>query len=93
MAAFINLNEIMPNDGFISKLGQEICGLNAITRILCSNTLFAICGFDCQQLNSTILPLLLAHVPAGCSTKQLLHYAQEINSGIVHIKKVRSFKN
>ncbi|KYB28090.1 lipase 1 isoform X1 [Tribolium castaneum] len=82
VAAFINLNEIMPEGGLVSTLGQEVCGLNTLTTILCSNTLFAICGFDCKQLNTTLLPLILAHVPAGCSTKQLLHYGQEINSGI-----------
>ncbi|XP_044255278.1 lipase 1-like, partial [Tribolium madens] len=81
MATFINLNEIMPEGGLVSKLGQKLCGINTLTKILCSNTLFAICGFDCKQLNATLLPLFLAHVPAGCSSKQLLHYAQEINSG------------
>lgn len=28
-----------------------------------------------------MIPIYLAHYPAGASVKQLYHYAQEINSG------------
>ncbi|RZB40755.1 Abhydro lipase domain containing protein, partial [Asbolus verrucosus] len=81
IAELIGLNEFMPRDGLISQLGQKMCGVNIITEALCSNTLFTICGFNPKQLNTTILPLILAHVPAGSSSKQFIHFAQEVNSG------------
>jgi lysosomal acid lipase/cholesteryl ester hydrolase len=93
MVDLIDLNEVMPKGGFVSLLGQTVCGINTMTKILCGNTLFAICGFNPKQLNTTILPLILAHIPAGSSTKQLLHYAQEINSGKFHQYDYGFFSN
>ena len=43
---------------------------------LCTNILFILCGFDEAQLNTTLLPDILHHTPAGASTHTILHYAQ-----------------
>ncbi|XP_044019375.1 gastric triacylglycerol lipase-like [Aphidius gifuensis] len=49
---------------------------------MCSeNILFTFCGFDAEQFNKTLLPVILGHEPAGTSTKTVIHYAQEIHSG------------
>ncbi|XP_059058794.1 lipase 3-like [Achroia grisella] len=37
-------------------------------------------GPDFSQINATALPVIFGHTPAGVSTKQLVHYAQLINS-------------
>lgn len=62
-------------------VGDILCGDDDITQFLCTNALFAICGFSPSEMNATILPVLTGHSPAGSSVKQMLHYAQEINSG------------
>jgi len=50
-------------------------------QVAATNTLMAILGFNTDQMNSTLLPVILGHVPAGCSSKQLFHYGQLVNSG------------
>jgi len=32
-------------------------------------------------MNATLLPVIMGHTPAGASTMQFLHFAQEVNSG------------
>lgn len=48
--------------------------------MVCENLLFIIFGFNRQQLNETMLPVLVGHTPAGASTKQMHHYGQLRNS-------------
>ncbi|CAH0560005.1 unnamed protein product [Brassicogethes aeneus] len=73
----IGVNEFLPT----SDVGKVLCGDNSITQILCKNALFVVCGFSHKEMNATLLPTLMGHTPAGSSTKQLLHYSQEIKSG------------
>lgn len=59
---------------------SDICSAGVGT-ILCQNALFAIFGFSPIQMNSTLVPLIMVHLPAGAATKQVLHFAQEVVSG------------
>ncbi|XP_044255204.1 lipase 3-like [Tribolium madens] len=77
----IGVNEFLPSNEFMALVGDVLCGDDDITQILCTNALFAICGFSASEMNATILPVLTGHTPAGSSVMQLMHYAQEINSG------------
>ncbi|KYB28092.1 Lipase 1-like protein [Tribolium castaneum] len=77
----IGINEFLPSNEFIAMVGDVICGDDDITQLLCTNALFAICGFSPSEMNATILPALMGHTPAGASVMQMIHYAQEINSG------------
>ncbi|XP_020279750.1 lipase 3-like isoform X2 [Pseudomyrmex gracilis] len=84
--------EIQPiHEGY--KIFQElVCEENAITEPLCSNFLFLIAGFDSDQYNKTLLPIILEYVPAGAATKQLLHYTQLAHSGqVVSAGQFRQF--
>lgn len=47
---------------------------------LCEDFIFLFTGFDKDQMNLDLLPLVLSHSPAGTSTKSVIHYAQEIGS-------------
>ncbi|XP_017768293.1 PREDICTED: uncharacterized protein LOC108556624 [Nicrophorus vespilloides] len=76
----IGMHEFLPTDGFLHNVTKAFCE-PGITQVLCENSLFALCGFNKKQLNTTLLPIMMGHTPAGSSTKQFLHYAQEINSG------------
>ncbi|KAJ3658407.1 hypothetical protein Zmor_010145 [Zophobas morio] len=81
LAELIGLNEFLPSSDFIEAVGSLLCADDEITQALCTNALFAICGFSPHEMNATILPVLTGHTPAGASVRQLMHYAQEINSG------------
>jgi len=43
---------------------------------VCMNIAFNILGFTPEQLNGTMIPTYLDHVPAGTSTRPFVHYAQ-----------------
>ncbi|RZC38778.1 hypothetical protein BDFB_014338 [Asbolus verrucosus] len=80
LASLIGVNEFLPSDEFMDIIG-ELCKDGDITQILCTNILFFICGFSPNEMNATILPVLMGHTPAGSSVKQFLHYGQEMVSG------------
>nr|CAD7433083.1 unnamed protein product [Timema monikensis] len=76
----VGMHEFLPNSEFLTLVGGVFCNDDAITQKLCDNILFLLCGYDQDQLNTTALPVLLGHIPAGASTNQMVHYAQGVNS-------------
>lgn len=83
LTKLIGLYEFMPNNEIMQWAGETFCNDDAMTQFLCTNTLFVLCGFNRDNLNTTLLPVLMGHTPAGAATKQIIHYGQEINSGII----------
>lgn len=75
----IGLHELLPNSDSIVKFSAKFCG-DGITQILCKNVIFATFGFSPKQMNASLIPIIMGHTPAGSSTKQFLHYMQEIKS-------------
>lgn len=65
----------------MEKFTPAFCNINEFVQSLCSNLFFLLFGFNPKELNKTLLPVYLGHVPAGSATDQLIHYGQEINSG------------
>ncbi|KAL0110610.1 hypothetical protein PUN28_013890 [Cardiocondyla obscurior] len=64
---------------FVSNL---FCQRAASTQFICSNILFLVAGFSRAELNTDNLTVIIAHVPAGASWKQFVHYGQGyINPG------------
>ncbi|XP_053613957.1 lipase 3-like [Plodia interpunctella] len=57
------------------------CNTPTSATLVCNNLIFLIGGFDSGQINSTYLPLIYQHFPAGAAYKQILHYMQLVNSG------------
>lgn len=80
IANAIGLGEFLPKKSFLSSLSEKICS-NSFSQILCVNALFTLCGFSPDQLNRTLLPLVMSQTPAGASARQFLHFGQEISSG------------
>ncbi|XP_068620777.1 lipase 3-like [Battus philenor] len=76
----LGANEFLPNGKINQLAGQSYCIEEVITQALCKNLLFLICGFNNDQLNTTMLPVVLGHTPAGASTKQIIHFGQLYNS-------------
>ncbi|XP_032677319.1 lipase 3-like [Odontomachus brunneus] len=81
VAKLIGQYEFEPTSEGMKRFQELICVEGAIMQPICSNVLFLIAGYDRDQLNKTLLPTILGHVPAGASTKQFVHYAQLITSG------------
>ncbi|XP_014477144.1 PREDICTED: lipase 3-like [Dinoponera quadriceps] len=67
-------------------IGQNLCQDGAATQPICIAVIFIIVGADPPQLNTTALPYLLSHFPAGSSIQTLYHYYQNI-----HAKNFQSY--
>ena len=60
--------------------GYNDCRDGAPYQEMCSITTFLMAGFNSQEVNRTMLPVMHAHSPAGASTMNMLHYAQIVRS-------------
>ncbi|XP_026468933.1 lipase 3-like [Ctenocephalides felis] len=78
--------EFMPSKGFETLFGRLLCNDEDPVQIACSNIYFIAFGYNPSQLNATLIPEILNNVPAGASTKQMIHYGQLIVS-----KKFRQY--
>ena len=76
---FLGGNEFLPQNKIIRFLSKYGCELTDAEKFICENTVFVICGFDKEQYNATLMPVIFGHTPAGTSTKTVVHYAQEIH--------------
>uniref|UniRef100_A0A2A4K7B0 Partial AB-hydrolase lipase domain-containing protein n=1 Tax=Heliothis virescens TaxID=7102 RepID=A0A2A4K7B0_HELVI len=74
----LGANEFLPQNAVLRWLSKHACEINHYEEAICENSMFVLCGHDEGQFNRSLLPLILGHVPAGASTKTLVHYAQEI---------------
>ncbi|CAG9784621.1 unnamed protein product [Diatraea saccharalis] len=73
-------NEFLTDGKINDMAGQSYCVEEAITQVLCTNLLFLLCGYNSEQLNSTMVPVIVGHTPAGASTRQIVHFGQIYNS-------------
>ncbi|EFN70010.1 Lipase 3 [Camponotus floridanus] len=53
----------------------------AVTKSFCNCWFYLVAGFGSDQLDKSMLPLILGHFPAGAAIKQIVHYGQLIISG------------
>lgn len=70
--------EFLPSNNLISWLGHYFCDVDdhPILGELCGNIAFIIAGIDESQMNATMVPIYLDHIPSGSSTRPFVHYAQ-----------------
>ena len=69
-----------PTNEMDVKAAYDDCRDGAPYQEMCTMTMFLIAGFNSQETNRTMLPVIKAHSPAGASTKNMLHYAQIVRS-------------
>ncbi|KAK7866018.1 hypothetical protein R5R35_008533 [Gryllus longicercus] len=81
LAGLLGDGEFLPQNKILHYLAKYGCELLETERDVCENLIFILCGYDKPQFNTSILPVLLSHTPAGASTRTLIHYAQMIKSG------------
>ncbi|XP_018049963.1 PREDICTED: lipase 3-like [Atta colombica] len=88
----IGIYEFTPTNEIMKQFQKIVCEEDAITQPLCTNLIFLISGFDKDQFNTTLLPLIMEHAPAGAATKQIMHYLQLIKSrSIITMGKFRQY--
>ena len=75
-------NEFLPSSYIIQWLGTFACGEVILDRILCQNFLFVLCGPEKKNMNDTRIPVYVAHEPDGTSVKNMIHFAQGVQSNI-----------
>ncbi|GAB0100094.1 Lipase [Sergentomyia squamirostris] len=80
-AAFASLGiyEFLPSSDWLRTSTQMLCTESSPVSYMCKNALFLVAGFDPRQMNSSILPQYLGHMPAGSSARQGFHYCQLAN--------------
>ena len=73
----IGVREFLPSSYWVKYLADTFCGFDSG---VCGNFLFLIAGSDEKNMNSTRLPVYLTHTPAGTSVRNMLHFAQLVQS-------------
>ncbi|KAF7247260.1 Gastric triacylglycerol lipase [Varanus komodoensis] len=74
------MKEFLPKTYFGSILSAHFCSQHELAPI-CSNLLFILCGFNEDNLNMSRVDVYAAHVPAGTSVQNMIHWKQGIQSG------------
>ena len=49
---------------------------------ICENMMFLVAGYNSAEMNSSSVPYILGHVPAGTSSLNMIHYSQSVTSGL-----------
>uniref|UniRef100_A0A0B7A002 AB hydrolase-1 domain-containing protein n=1 Tax=Arion vulgaris TaxID=1028688 RepID=A0A0B7A002_9EUPU len=62
----------------LQLLATTVC--NNEGSVLCANVLFLLCGFNYKSLNMSRVPVYIAHYPSSTSFRDILHWAQAVNS-------------
>ncbi|XP_072747886.1 lysosomal acid lipase/cholesteryl ester hydrolase-like [Anoplolepis gracilipes] len=73
-------DEFIPQRGFWRFVSKYVCEENFIQWWVCAKLMFKITGYDKEQFDYSLVPVILSHAPAGSSTKTLLHYFQMYKS-------------
>ncbi|KAL6431836.1 hypothetical protein ACFW04_007361 [Cataglyphis niger] len=74
-------DEFLPQGNFLRFLSKYGCDQNFVEKEICALLIFTICGYDPEQFDYNLLPVILNHDPAGASAKTILHYIQGYQSG------------
>ncbi|KAL9707287.1 hypothetical protein quinque_010805 [Culex quinquefasciatus] len=80
MIDFFGLGEFKPIPSVLLELAKLICPTSQSNN-LCLNVMFLLAGANPDQIDPVMVPIILGHIPAGSSTKQLVHFGQEVLSG------------
>ncbi|XP_071877191.1 lipase 3 isoform X1 [Bombus fervidus] len=82
-SSYCNLHQWFPRNRLQAQaLGTIIRNAPVgLTNGFCVCWFSLIAGFGSDQLDKSMLPLILGHFPAGASAKQIIHYSQNILSG------------
>ncbi|KAK1137188.1 hypothetical protein K0M31_001712 [Melipona bicolor] len=82
-SSYCNVHQWFPRNRLQARaLGTLIRNApGSLTKGVCVGWFSLIAGFGSDQLDKSMLPLILGHFPAGSSAKQIIHYGQNVLSG------------
>ena len=70
------IHDFLPSSALLRFLAQNVCGFTKMSEEVCSSVAFLIAGYDTSNLNETRIPVYMSHLPAGTSSKDMIHFAQ-----------------
>jgi len=73
-------DEFIPNTELVEWLASSFCKPEDMTLPICENVVFVISGYDKKDLGPEMLGKILAHTPAGTSSRTVVQFAQAINT-------------
>jgi len=76
----LGVRQFAPSSWLTRWLARKVCRPGWGDKV-CENVLFLMAGYNPHETNTTDLPFILGHTPAGTSTRTMLHYAQSVNRG------------
>nr|XP_029730647.1 lipase 1-like [Aedes albopictus] len=79
IADLFSWKEFKPIPAVVLEVAKILCPQSKPNN-LCVNLLFQISGANPDQVDPKMVPILLGHIPAGSSTKQILNFGQEVRS-------------
>ncbi|XP_076298733.1 lipase 3 isoform X1 [Lasioglossum baleicum] len=82
-SSYCNVHQWFPRNRLQARTLSTIIrnAPGSLTKGFCVCWFYMIAGFGSDQLEKSMLPLILGHFPAGASAKQIIHYGQSILSG------------
>lgn len=78
VAKYLGIDEFLPHCKILDLFAEE-CKREKYKKF-CDNVFILFGGYDASELNTTLIPTIIKHEPAGASTKTYLHYVQEIRN-------------
>ncbi|XP_055848132.1 uncharacterized protein LOC129913464 [Episyrphus balteatus] len=78
LQSVLGSNELKPGKIMMAGLCNLVCPKNDL--ILYQNSMFVISGFTNETVNKTLIPDIMCTTPAGASTNQPIHYAQNYDA-------------
>ncbi|KAL5103202.1 Lysosomal acid lipase/cholesteryl ester hydrolase [Taenia crassiceps] len=77
---FGGTGRFLPSDWMMRLLASFICRSRPFP-FICKNLMFLLAGYNMRNMNSTRLPVYVAHTPAGTSVQNMVHYCQAMWQG------------
>ncbi|CAF1207492.1 unnamed protein product [Adineta ricciae] len=75
-------NEFLPSSSMIHWFAEHACDKTIIDKEVCENILFVLCGPETNNMNISRIAVYGAHEPGGTSVKNMIHFAQGIQSNL-----------
>ncbi|XP_067000361.2 gastric triacylglycerol lipase-like isoform X2 [Anabrus simplex] len=81
LSNLFGIYQILPHTSLLTFIGRHFCSDGAVTQPICIDILKLNLAYNHKETNTSALPLILSHAPAGTSIKTFQHFGQNINSG------------
>ncbi|XP_067000567.2 lipase 1 isoform X3 [Anabrus simplex] len=81
LSNLFGIYQILPHSSLFTFIARHFCSDGAVTQPICIDIWKLIFAYNHKESNTSALPLIMSHGPAGASIKSFQHFGQNINSG------------